>query len=103
MTSTRCRSRLTDAMVRQAPARATRYELTEASGLALRLSPDGSKRWGWRYRGLDGKQRRLTLGDYPAMGLGEARAALAAAQEKLARGRDPADDRPVRETVADLV
>ena len=37
------------------------------------------------------------------MGLGEARAALAAAQEKLAKGRDPADDRPARETVADLV
>ena len=97
------RLRLTDAVVRQAPARATRYELTEASGLALRLSPDGSKRWGWRYRGLDGKQRRLMFGDYPAMALGEARAALTAAQEKLAKGRDPADDRPARETVADLV
>ena len=97
------RQKLTDAVVRQAPARTVRYELTEASGLALRLSPDGAKRWGWRYRGPDGRQRRLMLGDYPGMGLGEARAALAAAQEKLAKGLDPADDRPARETVADLV
>ena len=96
------RQKLTDAVVRQAPARTVRYELTEDSGLALRLSPDGAKRWGWRYRGPDGRQRRLMLGDYPGMGLGEARAALAAAQEKLAKGLDPADGRPARETVADL-
>ena len=97
------RPKLTDAVARQAPARAERYELVETSGLALRVSPDGAKRWGWRYRAPDGKQKRLTLGAYPAMSLGGARALLAAAKEKLAKGRDPADDRPARETVADLV
>lgn len=97
------RAKLTDAVARQAPARGERYEISEASGLALRVSPDGSKRWVWRYRGADGKQKRLTLGSYPAMSLSEARMALGAAQEKLARGGDPAADRPARETVADLV
>ena len=45
------RPKLTDAVARRAPARAERYELVETSGLALRVSPDGAKRWGWRYRG----------------------------------------------------
>lgn len=98
----RC-ARLTDAVVRQAPPRAERYEVTEVSGLALRVSPDGSKRWGCRYRAPDGKQKRLMLGTYPAMSLSEARTVLGKAKEKLAKGNDPASDRPARETVTDLV
>jgi integrase len=90
-------------MVRQAPARSERYELTEVSGLALRVSLDGSKRWGWRYRAPNGKQKRLTIGTYPKLSLSDARVELERAKRKLAEGRDPADDRPVRETVADLV
>ena len=96
------KKRLTDAMVRQAPIRAQRYEMAEASGLAVRVSPNSAKTWVWRYR-FAGKQRRLTLGSYPAMSLGEARVRLGSAQEKLEKGYDPADERPSRETVADLV
>lgn len=96
------RRRLTDAVVRQAPIRAQRYETAEASGLAIRVSPNGAKTWVWRYR-FAGKQKRLTLGVYPAMSLSEARIKLGHAQEKLGTGSDPADQRPSRETVADLV
>ena len=96
------KKRLTDAVVRQAPIRAQRYEMAEASGLAVRVSPNSAKTWVWRYR-FAGKQRRLTLGSYPAMSLGEARAKLGYAQEKLEKGYDPADERSSRETVADLV
>ncbi len=96
------RKRLTDAVVKQAPTRAHRYEIAEASGLAVRVSLNGAKTWVWRYR-FRGKQKRLTLGAYPAMGLGEARIRLGEVQEKLAKGHDPADQRPPRDTVADLV
>jgi hypothetical protein len=96
------RKRLTDTVVKQAPVRAQRYEMAEASGLALRVSPNGAKTWVWRYR-FEGKQKRLTLGAYPAMSLSDARIRLAQTQDDLRRGHDPADQRPSRETVADLV
>ena len=48
-------------------------------------------------------QKRLTLGTHPAMSLSEARIAVGKAQAKLEKGQDPADDRPSRETVAELV
>jgi integrase len=96
------RTRLTDAVARQAPARPERYEIAEASGLALRVAPSGAKSWGWRYRAPDGRQRRLTLGVYPKVSLADARERQAAARRLLALGKDPSDDRPSRETVADL-
>jgi integrase len=95
-------AKLTDAAVRNTKPRSDRYEISEASGLALRVAPKGTKSWGWRYR-FEGKQKRLTLGTYPQMTLSQARAALALAQDKLARQIDPADDRPAHDTVADLV
>ena len=95
-------AKLTDAAVRNAKPRSTRYELAEPSGLTVRVAPKGTKSWVWRYR-FEGRQKRLTIGTYPQMSLSEARAALALSQDKLARGMDPADDRPSRETVADLV
>jgi hypothetical protein len=88
--------------MKQAPIRAQRYEVAEASGLAVRVSLNGAKTWVWRYR-FKGRQKRLTLGAYPAMGLAEARIKLGQAQDKLRKGCDPADQRPSRETVADLV
>lgn len=94
--------KLTDATVRNAKPSATRYELSESSGLALRVSRRGGKSWVWRYR-YEGTQKRITLGSYPQMSLSQARTALAVSQDKLARHIDPADDRPTRETVAELV
>ena len=95
-------SKLTDVAVRNAKPRNQRYELREFSGLSLRVNPKGSKAWVWRYR-FEGKQKRMTLGTYPKVTLSQARTALAMAQDKLARDIDPADARPVRDTVADLV
>ena len=61
------------------------------AGLAVRLTPSGTKTWCVVYRvaGGDGKKRRLTLGQYPTIPLAEARDM---AREKLleaARGKDP--------------
>ena len=93
--------KLTDVTVRGAKPKSSRYELAEESGLALRVSPKGSKSWVWRYR-IEGRQKRLTIGSYPAMSLSKARAATTLAQDKLACGHDPADNRPTRESVSDL-
>ena len=76
-----------------------RYELPDPGlpGLALRISSKGQKTWTvvYRVRGsgevagervarLAGAKRRLTLGEYPAVGLAEARA-KAAEVKRLAR------------------
>jgi integrase len=57
-------------------------------GLALRLSYGGGKSWVYFYR-LNGRQRRLTFGTYPSLGLAEARQAWREAKQDLEAGRDP--------------
>jgi integrase len=58
-------------------------------GLALRISYGGGRSWVYFYR-QGGKQRRLTLGTYPALGLAEAREAWRTAKAAVDRGEDPA-------------
>ena len=58
-------------------------------GLALRISYGGGRSWVYFYR-VHGKQRRLTLGPYPALSLAEARGAWRTARAAVDRGEDPA-------------
>ena len=67
-------------------------------GLALRVSYGGGKSWVFFYR-FNGRLRRMTLGTYPALSLGEAREAWRTVRAEAARGRDPASQRP-REAAA---
>jgi integrase len=73
-------------------------------GLALRISYGGAKTWVYFYR-LHGRQCRLTLGTWPAMELGGARAAWQAARTIVGKGENPARQRPAAadsfEAVAD--
>lgn len=64
-----------------------RARVTDAQGLYLEVSPAGSKRWFWKTY-ADGKEGRLALGSYPAMGLADARKARDAAKLKRAAGVD---------------
>jgi integrase len=58
-------------------------------GLGFRISYGGGRSWIYMYR-ANGKQRRLTLGTYPALGLAEAREAWRTARTAIDRGEDPA-------------
>jgi integrase len=58
-------------------------------GFALRVSYGGAKSWVFFYR-LGNKQRRLTLGHYPATSLAEGRDLWRKAKHDLSMGRDPA-------------
>ena len=58
-------------------------------GLAFRISYGGGRSWVFFYR-AHGKQRRLTLGAYPALSLAEAREAWRTARAAVERGEDPA-------------
>jgi integrase len=57
-------------------------------GLALRISYGGRRSWVYFYR-WQGRQRRLTLGPWPALGLAEAREGWREARKKLANGEEP--------------
>src|SRR5262245_10127277 len=57
--------------------------------LALRLSYGGGKTFVYFYR-IGGKQRRMTLGTYPAISLAKARDEWRKARQDVAAGRDPA-------------
>lgn len=70
------------------------------AGLMLRVTDTGRKIWMVRYRTDDGQQRRLTLGLYPDIGLGEARGRAAVARKKATDGDDPAGERIQRRAEA---
>lgn len=58
-------------------------------GFGLRLRAGGSKSWVYQYK-LGSKQRRLTFGTYPALGLEQARKIAADLQARVRLGGDPA-------------
>ena len=60
-----------------------------APGLALRINGKGLKTWTVHVR-LHGKQKRITLGDWPAMGVAEARDRAREAKAWVKAGIDPA-------------
>ena len=77
------------------PAEKNRARVTDSGGLYLEVSPAGSKRWFWKtYQ--DGKEGRMALGAYPAMGLSDARKARDAAKLHKSEGRNPVEVRKVQ-------
>lgn len=86
---------LTDAAVRNAVPRDKPYRLADSAGLYLEVSPAGGKYWRFKYR-FGGKEKRLALGVYPAVGLKEARVRRDAARKLLADGIDPSAHRKVQ-------
>lgn len=80
---------LTDATVRAlAPIEARPYRKFDSRGLYIEIKPTGSKLWHYKYR-YGGKEKRLALGAYPQVKLGEARRKRDAARIQLNEGIDP--------------
>lgn len=59
-----------------------------SAGFAIRIRPSGVKTWYYIYKS-DGKQVELSLGQYPAMGLADAREAYREKRELRDQGIDP--------------
>lgn len=83
---------LTDAAVRNSKAAEKPVKLYDERGLYLEVSPSGGKWWRLKYR-FQGKEKRLSLGVYPDVGLKEARDRRDAARKLLADGVDPSENR----------
>lgn len=65
--------KLTEAACKAAKAKDSIYYLNDGAGLRLRIRPDGSRTWVFRYR-LNGKEMSAGLGAYPTVTLQLARA-----------------------------
>jgi integrase len=81
---------LTDLTIKHAQKAAKTQKLWDGGGLYIEITPAGSKLWRMKYR-YDGKEKRLSFGQYPYVGLSAARAKREAAREHLANGRDPGE------------
>jgi integrase len=90
---------LTDTTVRKAKSAAKALRMFDGGGLYIEISPAGSKLWRLKYR-FGGKEKRLALGTYPAVGLADARKRREAARELLAREIDPGEHRKLQKTTA---
>ncbi|KAA5629565.1 tyrosine-type recombinase/integrase [Pseudomonas aeruginosa] len=86
---------LSDLIVRQAKTTGKLYNLPDLDGLGLVVSPVGGKSWHFRYYWL-GKQKRISLGNYPEIGLRDARILRDEARALLAKGINPHTDRKQR-------
>ncbi|OXS99093.1 hypothetical protein B7H23_12880 [Notoacmeibacter marinus] len=71
-------------------------------GLVLRVSPAGAKSWTVVYTNGNGEKRRLTLGQFPAIGLEKARQIALKALAAVAEGADPAGDKKARREAVTL-
>src|SRR5262245_50790300 len=80
---------ITDTAVRAARPHDNEYKLADGGGLYLLVTPSGGKLWRLKYR-IHGIEKKLSLGRYPDMRLGQARKLRDAAREAIAKGDDPA-------------
>ncbi len=79
---------LNDRQIRNAKPADKPYKLADGGGLYLQVTPAGGKLWRLKYR-IDGKEKLLAIGAYPAVSLVEARQAADNARVMLAQGADP--------------
>nr|WP_306263985.1 tyrosine-type recombinase/integrase [Pararhizobium sp. IMCC3301] len=74
--------------VRKAKSKNKPYKLPDGGGLHLLVKPNGAKLWQQRFVFM-GKEKLLSHGQYPAVGIAAARRKRDAARQLLAEGTDP--------------
>lgn len=79
---------LSDLKVRNLKSGEKPYKVSDFEGLYVLVKVSGAKSWRFKYR-IDGKEKLLVIGDYPAVSLAKARQARDLAKSQLADGVDP--------------
>ncbi len=83
---------LTDITIRNTKPNTKTKKLFDERGLYLEISPAGGKWWRLKYR-FNNKEKRISLGVYPDVGLKDARGRRDEARKMLANGIDPSENR----------
>ena len=86
---------LTEYSCKAAKAKDTIYYINDGAGLRLRIRPNGSKNWIFRYR-LNAKERNVGLGSYPNVTLSIARSKAVQCRETIGEGRNPSIEKKIR-------
>lgn len=89
LTHTSLTHMLTDTKIRAQKPRERAYRVADAQGLCLEVRPSSAKVWRYRYRHA-GQASMITLGEYPTMGLADARAERDRLRALVRSGANPA-------------
>jgi len=93
--------KLSEVEIRKAKPKEKVYRLGDGDGLHLEILPAGGKYWHLRYW-IQKKEKRLSLGVYPEVGLKEAREKRDAFKKDLARGVNPRAPKPKVQTFEEV-
>lgn len=83
---------LTDVAIRNAKPGPKPIKMADGRGMFLLVTPAGGKLWRLKFR-IDGREKLLAIGQYPEIGLGEARRRREEARELIAQGKDPSREK----------
>lgn len=83
---------LTDIRIKSLKPKEARYFVADGNGLVLEVMTSGSKIWRFRYSLHGRRQPLLTIGDYPAVSLQDARERTRKYAEIVAKGISPVAD-----------
>lgn len=92
---------LTDLKIKKAKGREKSYKLYDSLGLFVLVNPNGSKLWRQKYQ-IDGKERTIAHGSYPALSLRAARTKRDKIREQIASGNDPAVQKRLDQIEAEI-
>ncbi len=91
---------LSEFAARKAKPKNKAYKLTDGGGLFLHIQPGGSKLWRMKYRHA-GKEKLLSFGPYPLIGIAEARKKRDEAKKQLLDGKDPSAEKKLAKLAAE--
>ncbi|PHR62331.1 MAG: integrase [Robiginitomaculum sp.] len=80
---------LTNTKLKALKPKAKPYKLADYDGLAILVTPNGSKLWKFKFR-IEGMEKSLSFGKYPYVSLLQARDMRDAARSHIVKGVDPA-------------
>lgn len=83
---------LTDIQIRNAKPSEKPRKLSDGAGMYLLVTPAGGRLWRLKYR-IDGREKQLSIGTYPEIGLSDARKRRDEAKSMIAQGKDPSREK----------
>ncbi len=83
---------LSEMAIRHARVTGKDYTLADNDGLILHVTAQGAKLWHFRFY-WEGKQKRMSFGSYPQVGLRDARTRRDEARTLIAQGTNPSEQR----------